>query len=401
MQSLEQFDFVIIGGGLVGASLAVGLAQVCPSLNILVLEQKAAALPNIELNGEHDFSQKTIALNQGAKLFFESLGVSFNVLTPIKSVHVSMQNALGQFQFTAPSNYDALGYIIPIFALENVLSQARESYYRNLHWVQPSADLSLETIPSGWQIAYFDVTKQKKMQVKTKCLIGSDGPYSIVKKSLGISDEIMNYDHIATIANVRLTQPHQYLAYERFTQEGGALALLPFGKKSDMTMVLTHSSKQAKMYQDLSEKDFLTQLSEMMGKRMCFEAISQRIQVPLSMRIAEHQVARRTILMGNSAHLLHPIAAQGFNLSIQDIRCLIKLIKTNLANPQYIGSGAMLHEYAQAREAIQKQTIQVTDKIAHYYSSQRLPTWLKGISLLSLNHLPLKNYFTQKSMGIA
>lgn len=400
MQSLEQFDFVIIGGGLVGASLAVGLAQACPSLNILVLEQKAAS-HNAELNCEHDFSQKTIALNQGTKLFFENLGIFPAMLTPIKNVHVSMQNALGQFQFTPPQGSEALGYIIPIVALENLLSQARQQYHSNLHWVQPSADVTLESIPSGWQVTYLDVKKQKKKQVKAKCLIGSDGPDSIVKKSVCISDTIMNYDHVATIANVRLTQHHQFSAYERFTQEGGALALLPFGKKTDMTMVLTHSSKNASMYQALSDQEFLTQLSAMMGKRMCFEAISQKIQVPLSMRIAEHQVARRTILMGNSAHLLHPIAAQGFNLSIQDIRCLIKLIKTNLANPQYIGSGAMLHEYVQNREAIQKQTIQVTDKIAHYYSSQRLPTWLKGISLLSLNHLPLKNYFTQKSMGIA
>ena len=312
-----------------------------------------------------------------------------------------MQNALGQFQFVAPEGYDALGYIIPIVALENLLSQVRQQYHSNLHWVQPSADVVLESIPSGWQVTYLNVALQKQVKIKTTCLVGSDGPHSIVKKSVGIADIIINYDHIATIANVRLAQHHQFSAYERFTQEGGALALLPFGKKTDMTMVLTHSSKQASIYQALSDQDFLTQLSVMMGKRMCFEAISQKIQVPLGMRIAKHQVARRTILVGNSAHLLHPIAAQGFNLSIQDIRCLIDLIKTNLADPHYIGSGAMLHDYAQAREAIQKQTIQATDKIAHYYSSHRLPSWLKGMSLLSLNHLFLKKYFTQKSMGIA
>lgn len=393
-----DFDFVMIGGGLVGASLAVGLAQACPHLKILVLEQKTV-LADSEIILEHDFSQKTIALNQGAKLFFESLGVVLNMLTPIKKVHVSMQNALGQFQFAPPEGYDALGYIIPIVALENVLAQARQQYRQNIHWVQPSTDVVLESIASGWQVTYLDVTNQEKKQVKTNCLIGSDGPHSIVKKSVGIADNIINYDHMATIANVRVTQHHQFSAYERFTQEGGALALLPYGK-SDMTMVLTHASKQAKTYQDLSQKDFLAQLSMMMGKRMCFEAISQKIQVPLGMRIAKQQVARRTIVVGNSAHLLHPIAAQGFNLSIQDIRCLIDLIKANVAHEQYIGSGAMLHDYAQAREAIQKQIINATDNIARYYSSHRLPTWLKGISLLSLNHLPLKKYFTQKSMGI-
>lgn len=400
MQNPEQFDFVIIGGGLVGASLALGLAQSCPDLNILVLEQKAV-LANTELNPENDFHQKTIALNQGAKLFFEGLGIYPSMLTPIKSVHVSMQNALGQFQFAPSEDYDALGYIIPIVALENLLSQERQRYQQNLHWVQPSAEVVLENIPSGWQVTYFDVIQQEKKQVKAKCLIGSDGPDSIVKKNIGIADEIMNYDHIATIANIRLTQHHQFSAYERFTQEGGALALLPYGKKSDMTMVLTHSSKQASVYKALSEQDFLIQLSMMMGKRMCFEAISQKIQVPLGMKIAKHQVARRAILLGNSAHLLHPIAAQGFNLSIQDIRRLIDLIKINLNHPDYIGSGTMLHAYAQAREFAQKQTIQATDKIARYYSSHRLPVWLKGMSLLFLNHLPIKKYFTQKSMGIA
>ncbi len=394
-----DFDFVMIGGGLVGASLAVGLAQACPHLKILVLEQKTV-LADSEIILEHDFSQKTIALNQGTKLFFEALGIFPSVLTPIKHVHVSMQKALGQFQFTPVQGYDALGFIIPIAALENILSHARQAYHQNLQWVQPSADVALESISSGWQVSYFDVAKQKKIQVKTRCLIGSDGPHSVVKKIVGVSDIIMDYDHIATIANVRLTQHHQFSAYERFTQEGGALALLPYGQKSDMTMVLTHPSKQAKVYQDLSEKDFLDKLSIMMGKRMCFEAISQKIQVPLGMRIAKQQVARRTIVVGNSAHLLHPIAAQGFNLSIQDIRCLIDLIKANVAHEQYIGSGAMLHDYAQAREAIQKQIINATDNIARYYSSHRLPTWLKGISLLSLNHLPLKKYFTQKSMGI-
>lgn len=401
MPHLQQvdYDFVIIGGGLVGASLAIGLAQACPNLNILVLEQKAA-LQGSELNLEHDFSQKTIALNQGAKLFFEQIGI-FPKLTPIKNVHVSMQGALGQFQFTVPKGYDALGFIIPILALEHLLFQAREQKHPNLHWVQPTTDVVLESISSGWQVTYFDVTQLKQVQVNTKCLIGSDGPQSIVKKSVGIADKIIDYDHVATIANVRLSQHHQFSAYERFTQEGGALALLPYGNKSDMTLVLTHPKKQAQIYQSMSDQDFLAQLDDLMGKRMCFEAISQKIQVPLGMRIANQQVARRTILMGNSAHLLHPIAAQGFNLSIQDISCLINLVKTKQTNQDYIGSNLMLNDYVCAREKTQKQTIQMTDNIARYYSSQRLPTWLKGMSLLSLNHLPVKNYFTQKSMGIA
>lgn len=401
MSHLQQldFDFVIIGGGLVGASLAIGLAQACPSLNILVLEQKAA-LQGSELNLEHDFSQKTIALNQGTKLFFEQLGI-FPALTPIKNVHVSVQGALGQFHFTAPKSYDALGFIIPIVTLENLLFQVRQQNYPNLHWVQPSTDLVLDSIPSGWQVTYFDVAQLKQIQVTTKCLIGSDGPQSVVKKSVGISDNIMDYDHIATIANVRLTQHHQFSAYERFTQDGGALALLPYGKKADMTMVLTHQNKQAQTYQAMSDQDFLIQLSNLMGKRMTFEAISQKTQVPLGMKIAKQQVAKRTILVGNSAHLLHPIAAQGFNLSIQDISCLISLIKTKKINQNYIGSNMMLNDYVCARETIQKHTIQMTDNIARYYSSHRLPISLKGISLLTLNHLPLKKYFTQKSMGIA
>jgi 2-polyprenyl-6-methoxyphenol hydroxylase-like FAD-dependent oxidoreductase len=141
-----------------------------------------------------------------------------------------------------------------------------------------------------------------------------------------------------------------------------------------------------------------------MGGRLSFTAISKRTQVPLSMKIATHQIARRAILMGNSAHFLHPIAAQGFNLSIQDVSTLIQLILQHtspILNQDYIGSAAMLHDYVLSREKPQTEYIGVTDKIATYYSSQKLPSWFKGMSLFILDKMPIKKYFTEKSMGIA
>ncbi len=405
-----DFDLVIIGGGLVGATLALSLMQSCPHLRLLVLEQKEPTPADNENQHCHDFNQKTLAINQGTKLFFDNLGIwpeevnTSGFLTPIKQVKVSMQKALGQFHFHSPKNYDALGYIIQIKLLENLLLarlQEKCQSCKMLTWVQPSTQVAIKPITGGWQVAYLDVAQNNKpMTINTKCVIGSDGPHSLVKKSLGISDSDFDYGHTAIIANVKLNQHHDYIAYERFTQEGGALALLPYGSGEQMTMVLTMPSQLAKCTQDLTAEDFLAKLKNLMGGRLAFEAITNRIQVPLNMKIAKQQIARRALLMGNSAHFLHPIAAQGFNLSIQDIASLVNLFTQN-TEQAYIGSAAMLNDYDKARKTVQQDYIQTTDKIATYYSSQRLPTWLKGMSLLCLDNLSIKQYFTEKSMGIA
>jgi ubiquinone biosynthesis UbiH/UbiF/VisC/COQ6 family hydroxylase len=402
----QQFDFdlVIVGGGLVGASLAIGLAQSCAHLKILVLEQKDLGPQVNDFESFNDFNQKTLAINQGTKLFFDKLGIwppevkISDFLTPIKTVQVSMQGAFGQFEFTPPKTHDALGYIIQANILEKFI--LNHVHIKNLTWVQPISDIKLNMIASGWQVNYLDQTQDKMRQVSARCIIGSDGPNSIVKKSLGILDGVSDYGHIATIANIKLNQHHDYIAYERFTQEGGALALLPYGPDTQMTMVLTLPYRLAKIYQEISDDDFLSRLKNLMGKRLGFEAISEKIQVPLGMKIATHQIARRAILMGNSAHFLHPIAAQGFNLSIQDIAALIHLLEKN-KNTDYIGSSAMLHDYNQTRLGDQQAYIQATNKIATYYASQKLPAWCKGMSLVVLNNLPIKNYFTKKSMGVA
>jgi 2-octaprenyl-6-methoxyphenol hydroxylase len=403
---MQNFDLVIVGAGLVGASLALALAQ-ATQLNILVLEQKKLEKSDVL----DDFAQKTLAINQGTKLFFDELGIwpkeknQGDFLTAIKGVHVSMQNALGQFQFSPPKNYDALGYIIQAKLLEKLILDALAKNTNNsVTWVQPISNLSLQPILGGWQVEYSDTLQQKKCQIRTKCIIGADGPQSIVKKSLGISDKLSDYHHIATIANIRLKQNHEGMAYERFTEEGGAIALLPYGLPNQMTLVLTAHSDQAKEYHDLTSQAFLEKLTDQMGGRLSFTAVSKRIQVPLNMKIATHQTARRAILMGNSAHFLHPIAAQGLNLSIQDISALIQLIQRQskpVLNLDYIGSASMLHDYVCAREESQAQYIRVTDKIATYYSSQTLPSWFKGMSLFLLDNIPIKKYFTKKSMGIA
>ncbi len=417
-----DFDLVIVGGGLVGGCLALGLAKACPHLKLLVLEQKALEpLSAIRGSDYHDFNQKTLALNKGAQLFFEQLGIwpedlkPSDFLTPIKAVQISMQNALGQFNFTPlkkyNNNHHVLGYIIQSKLLEKMIFEKKNQYQEQITWVQPiepiSDQLMLKAIPSGWQVTYQDKLQNKRVQVQTPCVIGSDGANSIIKKNLGISDVVSDYGHVAIIANVKLKEEHDYIAYERFTQEGGAMALLPYGPSDNlrqMTLVLTMPLQQAKGYQELSDEDLCLKLSKLMGGRFVFEAISQRITVPLIMKIATHQVARRAILMGNAAHFLHPIAAQGFNLSIQDIESFIQLIHNNTlqhSDRAYLGSSAMLSDYVTARAATQMAYIQATDKIARYYASQAFPSWLKGMSLSCLDSMPfIKHYFTQKSMGV-
>lgn len=398
-----DYDLVIVGGGLAGASLALALTQAFDKLKILVLEQKAPELAQYH----QDFDQKTLAINQYTKEFFDKLkiwpaDVALNdILTPIKQVHVSMQKAFGQFHFTPPKEYKALGYIIQAKYLESLILEKLLPIQNSgkLTWVQPIRELNLQAMPGGWKIGYIDGRENKKHQVSCQCIIGSDGPSSTIKKNLGISDRHSDYHHIATIANVDLTQHHENIAYERFTQDGGAIALLPYGSKR-MTLIYTESTEKAKATQGLSDGDFLEKLTKNMGNRLGFTAISKRTQVPLGMKIALHQIARRAILMGNAAHFLHPIAAQGFNLSIQDIVGLIKTIHQD-NHQKDLGSTAMLHDYLLAREFIQAQYIGMTDKIATHYASHQWPAWMKGLSLFCLDNIGVKNYFTEKSMGIA
>jgi 2-octaprenyl-6-methoxyphenol hydroxylase len=231
-------------------------------------------------------------------------------------------------------------------------------------------------------------------------LIAADGASSTLREEQGISVNTKNYNHFAVLTNVKLEASHPFRAYERFLAQG-AIALLPW-QNNLATCVWTTQHEQAQFLLSLTDEEFIAACQAEFGFRMGkITQVGKRNCFPLQMTIASVQSSARFLVMGNAAHSLHPIAAQGLNLSLRDI-WQVRNQALHLNNKADLGSEDFIAEYHQARSHDQNRIIFATDKIARFMSGGPLPSWLRacGITLFDCVN-PLKQLFTRFSMGLS
>ena len=230
-------------------------------------------------------------------------------------------------------------------------------------------------------------------------LIGADGTKSEVASAVNISQEMLHdYGQTAIIANVQTQQPHQNRAFERFTTEG-PLALLPM---KDNLMSLVWCVRHADELLQTDENAFLTRLQQQFGWRLGrFQRCGQRFAYPLTLSRAAQHVQARTVLIGNAAQTLHPIAGQGFNLGIRDVMTLANILSYAYLQQQEIGDDALLQQYENKRKADQKQMIQLTDGLLTIFANNLLPLQIgRNLGLMALAQSSmLRQYFAKPTLG--
>jgi len=369
----ESADVVIVGGGPVGSALALALQPT--GWRVVLLEARTAATGDT----------RPLALSYGSRLILERLGVwqaLAPAATPIRHIHVSQRGGFGRVALeAAEAGLPELGYVIDYGVLSQELARAAAA---------SAADCRLGARVESWQGG-------NPAQVKYEMAgIGHTltAPLVAVADGSGVADaEAVDYQQCAVIARVVSERPHNNTAYERFTAHG-PLALLPYGEA--WALVWTTTPVRAQNLCEMDDAKFLAELREEFGARAGeFSAVGGRASYPLRLRRSPRAPLDHTVLIGNAAQTLHPVAGQGFNLGLRDAWELAEHALTGSALP---GSSAWLRAYLARRDMDRGATIGITHTLVQLFSNDLLPLRIvRGAGLTLLGGLPpLKNFLVRR-----
>lgn len=404
-----HFDVVIVGGGMVGASLACSLLPAIRQygLKVAIVESFALRADNGELQYQPSYDARSTALSYGSRNIFKQLGI-WDALrshaTPIERIHVSDQGRFGSTRLNA-AEYDieALGYVVENAWLGRVLLD-HIAQSEAISYLCPASVTELKLKDARARILIEEAGSEKLIEAGLAVI--ADGGRSDVCQQLQIEMERHDYHQHAIIANVTTQKPHQNVAYERFTAQG-PVALLPLYEdqaraQNRMALVYTVSESDVEALMALDDASFLDQLQQRFGYRLGrFERIGQRVNYPLALQWAKQQVRPGLVVMGNAAHTLHPVAGQGFNLALRGVAELATLLYRGTAEGQALGSSDLLQSYSEQRQADQRNTIRFSDQTMRLFSNDDLLLRnLRDIGLVALDLLPpARKLFAQQAMG--
>mgnify|MGYP001051672006 CR=1 FL=1 len=389
----HDFDLLIIGGGLVGASLACALAG--RGLRIGLVEARPFQ------TGHPSYDDRTLALAHGTRRIFEGLGLwrSLGEVSPIHSIHISDRGHPGIARLEGRDHgVEALGYVVPARVVGAALLE-RLATLPEVEILSP-ARLSGLRIDAVAAVASLE-TDSGPRTLRARLVVGADGARSRVRAELGIPAFGYEYGQSALVANVSPAEPHRQRAFERFT-DSGPLALLPLGDNR-CAMVWTARSDRLPDLLALSDEAFLAALQQRFGDRLgAFVRVGRRESYPLSLVKAGEHARHRVALLGNAAHTLHPVAGQGFNLGLRDVAALAEVIHDGLTRQQDIGEQTLLTRYADWRRWDQRRTVAFTDGLTRLFShpapSLRLA---RNLGLLAFDLFPpAKRLLARQTMGL-
>ena len=245
---------------------------------------------------------------------------------------------------------------------------------------------------------------KRESSLSTALLIAADGANSTVRDMLGITASKDHYGQRAVIGNVLSEKPVDNVAYERFTEQG-PLAVLPIAE-GRAGFIWTVSEDDAERVMKLSDDEFINELQREFGYRLGeFSRVGKRASYPLILSKAMRLTATRSVLIGNSAHGLHPVSAQGFNLGMRDVAAIVDCIADAQArNADFDpGNAALLERYAEWRRADQKKLVRFTDGLVKLFGSRRRPLRaLRNVGMLGFDLIPgVRSVFAKHTMGLA
>lgn len=389
--SMLETDIAIIGGGLVGASLA---ALMPDGYQVMVLETFPLSATSSSVDYQPSYDARSTALSQSTYDIFRTAGVWQGLAPyaqPIAEVHVSDRHHWGSVLMRQrEEGLAALGYVVDNARIGQALLQFLQGK-ASVDYCCPATVASVRPRSDGVELKITQAGQERL--VHARLVVIADGARSQTCESLGIHTSTVDYGHTGIVANVTTAEPHRGVAYERFTDRG-PLALLPLRddgeKKNRSALVWTLPTDVAQQLLAASDAEFLQELQRCFGYRQGrFLKVGKRHAYPLLLSQASEQARRHMVVLGNAAHSLHPVAGQGLNLALRDVRALVESLKVALEEGIAPGELPVLLGYVQRQQFDQLSTTLFSDSLPAMFSSRN---WLlmraRGAGLLGLELLP-------------
>lgn len=389
---MAQYDVVIAGGAMAGATLALAIAHLSGDrLRVAVVEPHA-----VETQSHPGFDSRSIALSFGTVTLLKRFALWDEMLpfaTPIRHIHVSDRSHAGMTDIGVQEvGVEALGYVVELADVGRFYQQ-RLQHHPSIDVYLPDAVIDVQR-----DLQQVHLTLQSGQSLTSRLLVAADGAISSCCEQLGLALQKHDFQQTAIIANIVTQESHLGRAFERFT-EHGPLALLPMSDNR-MSLVWCLPPQEAARVMALSDSEFLGQLQQAFGWRLgAFKRVGQRASYPLVLHHRTQNISHRFAVVGNAAQTLHPIAGQGFNLGIRDVASLAEEI---VNSAQDAGAYPTLIRFKQRRAADRSNTIQMTSALVHIFSNDYLSLRLgRNLGLGLMDNLSLlKQPLLRQTLGL-
>ena len=394
-----DYDIVIAGGGMIGTSLGLALAPL--HLKVAVVEAVARGAEQ-----QPSFDDRSTALSRSSQRMFEAMGLWPDIVaaaTPIKSIHVSDKGRFGFAHIEAQQQQvEALGYV----TINRVLGAVLQGALADADSIDFLCPARIESMQRASGSVVVQVAQDAGIRtLSCRLLVAADGANSSVRDMMGISASQTDYEQCALIGNVLTQKAHEYRAFERFTEDG-PVAMLPAADQRS-SFVWIQSPDAARRRMAMSDVEFTGNLQDVFGHRLGrFSRVGQRAAYPLALSKANGLIAQRTVVVGNAAHGLHPIAAQGFNLGMRDVATLCDCIvdaRDESGVDFDCGDTAILENYAEWRRPDHRKLVAFTDGLVRLFGDHRPPVRaLRNVGMLAFDLIPgIRRKFAEHTMGLA
>lgn len=399
-----QQEVIIVGGGMVGLSLALMLAKA--KIGVKLLEAiRYPDYDDADLAPYHSsFDARNSALSRRTVQIYQELGL-WDALqehaTPILEVNITEQGSFGKARLKAEQEkVESFGQVIENAWLGRVLltEVKKESLIELIDGVQ------VTSLTQDADHAFIEAQRgEEALRLQAKIVIAADGRDSFCRKALGIGASVHDYDQVAIVTTVQTSKPHHHVGFERFSHLG-PLALLPLPGEYRRSVVWpVPKGTEGEWLGDENDQHFLDALQQTYGDRAGkFQKTGKRFSFPLSQVLAEKQAVGRVVLMGNAAHTIHPVAGQGFNLCMRDAHVLLRYLKEQMNAGADLGDAAMLLDYEKSRLTDQQRVIKFCDSVVRGFSNQNpVLKLIRNTGLVAFDVIPgIKPLVANYAMGL-
>ena len=390
-KDMKNYDVIINGGGMVGATLACLLAK--SGRKVAVIEAYKAA----KFSADSEYDLRVSAISRASQNALIEAGAWDDIIamraSPYEAMDVWDEAGDGNVRFEAAELGEPdLGHIVENIVTQRAVTDALNSL--------DNADL---ICPAKMKDFVVDddkvlVTLENGKSISAQLLVGADGANSQVRTLAGIDIKRDDYGQSGLVAVVKTEKPHEFTAWQRF-QSTGPLAFLPLADGSS-SIVWTLPSDRADYYLSLNKTDFKTALAEALDYKLGkITKVSKRAAFPLRGSQATPYVKERIALVGDAAHTIHPLAGQGVNLGLKDAVELANLLANSTDD---LGGMKLLRRYERARRGDNVITMRAMEgfRLLFGHSATSVKT-ARNFGMKMFNQIPLVKYeVIRKAMGL-